>query len=168
MQPATFQQLRPALIHLVIGLILGIAASMLVLQMPNGDFGTVFNPELVLQALNSGQTDLLILTLAAFGVGLGGNFFLSSLGQMLNVPIMGKVVVGLLGVIVLGGLVIGVLTDRLTGISVPVVMNPGMGLAVGSGLGWWIASALSRPSWAAWSAGMIVALVTMIGVLLLR
>ena len=142
MQPAIVQHPRTVIIvHLIMGVIFGFSAYGLVLQLPNRDLGALFHPDLMEQALNNGQAHLLTLTLAAFGVGLGGNYLLTGLGRTLNVPALGKVIVALIGLIVIGGLVIGVVTNALTGISVPVVMNTGIGLWVGSGLGWWSASA---------------------------
>jgi len=168
MQSRLLQQPRAAVVvHLIMGVILGIAAYMLVRQIPHRDLGTVTHPDLVLQALKSGQTHLLTLIVAAFGVGLGGNYLISALGQTLNMPSLGKVMVGLIGIVVIGGLAIGVAADWFTGISVPLVMNTGMGLLVGSGLGWWMASVLPRQSLAAWSVGAIAALGTVIALAVL-
>ena len=60
-----------------------------------------------------------------------------------------------------------IVTNALTGVSVPVVMNTGIGLWVGSGLGWWSASAQSRQTLTVWSLGAIAALLTLFGLLVL-
>ncbi len=142
MQPAIVQHPRTVIIvHLIMGVIFGFSTYGLVRQLPNRDLGALFHPDLMEQALNSGHAHLLTLTLAAFGLGLGGNHLLTGLGRTLNAPAPGKLIVALVGLMVIGGLVVGVVTNALTGISVPVVMNTGIGLWVGSGLGWWSASA---------------------------
>lgn len=168
MQPAIVQQPRAVIIvQLIMGVIFGFSAYGLVRQLPNGDLGAVFNSDLMEQALNNRQAHLLTLTLAAFGLGLGGNHLLTGLGRTLNVSALGKVIMALIGLIVIGGLVVGVVTNALTGISVPVVMNTGIGLWVGSGLGWWSASAQPRPSFTAWGIGVTAALLTFIALSLL-
>ena len=168
MQPVIVQHPRAVIIiHLIMGVIFGFSAYALVRQLPNGGLGAVFHPDLMEQALNSGQAHLLTLTLAAFGVGLGGNHLLTGLGRTLNVPALGKVIVALVSIIVIVGLVVGVVTNALTGVSVPVVMNTGIGLWVGSGLGWWSASAQPRQTLTVWAVGAIAALVTLIGLLVL-
>jgi hypothetical protein len=167
MHTSVFQRPKASmLVHLVMGVIFGIAVHGLVRQLPQGDLAT--SPDTILQAVSSGQTHLLTLTAAAFGVGLGGNYLLSGLGQTLNLPLVGKVVAGVIGIVVIGGLVIGVTLDWFTGITVPLVMNTGIGLLVGCGLGWWSASMLPRQSLAAWSVGAIAALITGIGLIVLQ
>jgi hypothetical protein len=167
MHTSVFQQPKASMVvHVVMGVIFGVAVYGLIRQLPQGAFAT--NPDLVLQAISSGQTHLLTLTAAAFGAGLGGNYLLSGLGQTLHVPSVGKVAAGLIGVIVIGGLAIGVALDWFTGITVPLVMNTGIGLLMGSGLGWWSASLLPRQSLAAWSVGAIAALITGIGLIVLQ
>jgi len=163
MQPAIVQHPRAVIIvHLIMGVIFGFSAYVLVRQLPNGDLGAVFHPDLMEQALNNRQAHLLTQTLAAFGVGLGGNHLLTGLGRTLNVSALGKVIMALIGLIVIGGLVVGIVTNALTGVSIPVVMNTGIGLWLGSGLGWWGASAQPRQTLSVWGVGAIAALVTFV------
>lgn len=129
-------------VHIVMGLILATASYALLRQVPNGDLSTLFNPAMAEDAISSGQIHLLGLTLTAFGVGLGGNYFISRLGKLLRIPVLGKGVIALIAVIVIGGLVIGVTANWLSGVTIPLFMNAGIGLLVGSGLGWWVANGL--------------------------
>lgn len=105
-------------------------------NLPDGDLGLVFNAEAVQQAVNSGQMNLLLLVLFGFGIGASSNYLLTSLGMMRGYgDRLGRGLFVVFLVVILGGLLLGVLSNNLKGITVPAVMNPGMGIIAGSLIG---------------------------------
>jgi hypothetical protein len=95
--------------------------------------------------MNNSQLNLLLLVLWGFGIGASGNFLLTHLASARGYGAgLGRAVFAVGLALLIGGLALGVLSDRLTGILVPVIMNAGTGLVVGSLVGLFTADKLSH------------------------
>jgi hypothetical protein len=105
-------------------------------NLPGGELAALMDAKAVQQAMGTKQMNLLSLVFWSFGAGAGANCLLTGAGGALGLREWpGRIVVGTSAVLLLGGLVVGVLSKRLTGILVPMFMNPGTGLVVGSLVG---------------------------------
>jgi hypothetical protein len=133
----------PKLINIAAVVMLGISLLGFWSNLPNGNLAALFNADAVQQAITSGQMNLLLLTLSSFGIGASSNYLLTHLSIKRGYDDkVGRVVVVIVFVVVIGGLVIGVLSDFLSGITVPAIMNPGTGLIAGSLIGLLVAKNL--------------------------
>ncbi|MEZ4666769.1 MAG: hypothetical protein R3E39_02410 [Anaerolineae bacterium] len=116
-------------------------------NLPNRDLTAIFDEDAVQQAMTNNQINLLLLTLCAFGIGASSNYLMTSIGITRGYgDAPGRIVFAIGLILVLGGLVIGVVSNLLKGVMVPLVMNPGTGLIVGSLIGLVVAKKLHHVS----------------------
>lgn len=104
-----------------------------------------FNLDALITAITDGTSNLLVLCLCSAGIALTVNYLLTQFSKHLGYgKRLGFALLALLLPLVISILVLGIISDSLSGLGIPIVMNTGMSIIFGAFVGLNLAESLPK------------------------